>query len=311
MDQTPLLRLFRRQVTAEVSMLEEETNSAVGFRVEFKTPYLHLPVEIDKTQIGDDDNQLEFRPAAFRFFDWQSWAHIAGEICWLRERQVEVSGERQGFVSGFEYRVATVPTASDNLGIRLAEGIDGTARVLVNRDIRQMKFEPVYWMLERGDDGYHIVAINSNDLMVLIVSLSEIGSGNEQVYDKMIGRLTDWVRHRFKGKSQERTMLAFLVYVRDWGPLSMEPLYRGVKEVLTQLDITDAERILFDFYADNWGLRDNRHGRLLVVKTLEALGTQEARSALEAISIHTQSHNIPPDESRLIQNAIHTYKVET
>ncbi len=308
LDRTPLLRIFRRQVTAEVSMLAEETNIAVGFRVEFKTPYLHLPVEIDKIQIGSEENQLGFRPAAFRFFDWQSWAHMSGEIGWLRERQVEVSGETHDFVSGFEYRVADVPTASDNLGIRLAEGIDGTVSVLVNRDIRQMKFEPVYWMLERGEHGYHIVAINSNELMVLIVSLSEIGSGNEQIYDKMIARLTDWVRLSFKGKSQERAMLAFLVYVRDWGPLGMEPLYRGLKDVLTRLNITGAERILFDFYADNWGLRDNRHGRLLAVKTLEALETHEAHRALEAISAHTKSQNIPPEESQLIRNAIRSYE---
>ncbi|MBT3041560.1 MAG: hypothetical protein KME67_01775 [Candidatus Thiodiazotropha sp. (ex Codakia orbicularis)] len=308
LDRMPLLRVFRRQVTAEVSMLSEGIDITLGFLVEFKTPYLHLPVEIDKTQVGSEDNQLGFRPASFRFFDWQSWEHMTGEISWLRERQVGISGKTHDFVSGFEYRVAAVPTASDNLGIRLAEGIDGTARVLVNRDIRQMKFEPVYWMLERGSDGYHIVAINSNELMVLIVSLSEIGSGNEQIYEKMIARLTDWVRFRFKGKSQEHTMLAFLVYVRDWGPLGMEPLYRGIKDVLTRLDITGAERILFDFYADNWGLRDNRHGRLLVIKTLEVLETQDAHRALEAISAHTQSQNIPPEESQLIRNAIRTYK---
>lgn len=288
-------------------MLPEETAVALGFRVEFRSPYFRLPVEIDTAQIGSEEKQIGFTPAAFRLFDWQSWAHITGSINWLRERSISIGGQEHDFISGFEYRVSALPAASDSLGIRLAEGIEGTARVLVGRELKQMKFEPVYWMLERRDDDYRIVAINSNELMVLIVSLSEIGSGNEQINDKILERLTDWVKLKSKGKSQERTMLGFLVYVRDWGPLGMDPLYRGLKGVIAKLGITDAERILFEFYEDNWGLRDNRHGRLLAVRTLEALGTKKAHRALETISAHVKNQKISSEELKMIRSAVRAY----
>jgi hypothetical protein len=284
----------------------QEKKCGARFSVEFKTPYLRFPVEIEKAQIGFEEEKYRFRPEAFRLFDWQSWVHIEGEIDWQGEREMNLKGKRQVFITGFSYRVHDVPSAIGNLGIRLAEGVEGYTRVLCLRDIRRMKFDPVYWMLEPTDSSYNVVAIKDPDLMVLIVSLSEIGSGNRRVYDKSIRRLVEWVATELGNLNPEKTLLKFLRIVRDWGPLAMEPLYHGLKEAFEKLQIANQERIIFDFYADNWGLRDNRQGRLLAVKILEALATENARFILDEILALVRNQGIQPKERELIHGAICT-----
>ena len=306
LERIPLLRLLHRNITADVRVVKQENNCGAGLSVEFRTPYLHLPVEIEKAQIGFESEKYRFRPGAFRFFDWQSWVHIEGEIDWRGEREVNLKGRRVVFITGFSYRVHTVPSAIENLGIRLAEGVEGHTRVLWLRDIRRMKFDPVYWMLEPTDSSYNVVAIRDHELMVLIVSLSEIGSGNRRLYGKAVRRLVEWVATELGNQNSERTLLNFLIIVRDWGPLAMEPLYHGLKEALERLQIANQERIIFDFYADNWGLRDNRQGRLLAVKILEALATQKARFALHEILTLVRNQGIQPKERELIRKAIRT-----
>ncbi|MCP4408178.1 MAG: hypothetical protein GY807_10540 [Gammaproteobacteria bacterium] len=276
----------------------------MGFNVKFRTPYLHLPVKVEKTQIGIENEKNTFQPGAFRFFDWQSWAHIAGKIDWQGEHEANLKGKRLIFISGFSYRVHAVPSDIENLGIRLAEGVEGYTRVLWSRDIRRMRFDPIYWMLEPTNSSCKVVAIKDHKLMVMIVSLSEIGSGNMRLYDRAVRRLVEWVGTELVNLNPEKTLLKFLSIVRDWGPLNMNPLFHGLKEVLERLQIEDQERIIFDFYADNWGLRNNRQGRLLAVKTLEALATAKARRALHEILVLVKNQEVEPQERLLIRYAI-------
>jgi hypothetical protein len=49
-----------------------------------------------------------------------------------------------------------------------------------------------------------VVAIYDNDLMVLIVSLSSIGSGNKLVYSKSIRQLEDWIAFKLGRKHPEK-----------------------------------------------------------------------------------------------------------
>ncbi|MEN8130385.1 MAG: hypothetical protein ABFS45_09380 [Pseudomonadota bacterium] len=278
----------------------------MGFSVEFRTPYLHLPVEIEKAQIGVENKKCKFQPGAFRFFDWQSWVHIEGSIDWQGEREENLKGKSVVFITGFSYRVHEVPSAIENLGIRLAEGVEGYTRVLWHGDIRRMRFDPVFWMMEPTEHSCNVVAIRDHELMVMIVSLSEIGSGNRRLYDKAVRRLVDWVATELGNLPPEKTLLKFLRVVRDWGPLAMNPLYHGLKEVLERLQIPHQERIMFDFYADNWGLRNNHQGRRLAVKTLEALATKKAQYALHEILALVKNQGIQPQEQRLIREAIRT-----
>jgi hypothetical protein len=295
---------LHRNITADVRVIGQEKNHGTGFNVEFRTPYLHLPVEIEKAQIGFENETYRFRPEAFRLFDWQSWVHIEGEIDWLGQRTVNLKGKSVDLITGFRYRVHDVPSAIENLGIRLAEGVEGYIRVLWRCDIRRMRFDPVYWLLEPKDSSYKVVAIRDHELMVLVVSLSEIGSGNMQIYDRAIRRLEGWATTEMGKLKPEKALLKFLRVIRDWGPLAMEPLFLGLREVLERLQIANQERIIFDFYADNWGLRDNPRGRVLAVKILEALATKKARFALEEILALVRNQEIPPKERELIHKAI-------
>ena len=243
-------------------------------------------------------------PAAFRFFDWQSWAHLDGNIDWEGVRVVAVNGRKTEVVTGFEYRISTNSVVAENYGLRLAEGVDGTARTLVGRKIERMKFEPVYWMIEPAQTKYRVVSIYDNDLMVLIVSLSSIGGGDKLLYDQAVTQLEEWIVFKLGTRNPERTTLAFLRYVRDWGPLGMQPLFHGLKDVLHRLQIPDQERIYFEYYADNCGVGDNRLGRLLAVNMLEATGTRKARIALLEIYKFSKNQDIQPEELKHIKQAI-------
>jgi hypothetical protein len=295
---------MHRNITADLEILSREENISIGLRVKFITPYLNLPVAVEQTQIGYKDKDRRFTPAAFRFFDWHSWMHIEGKISWEGARPVDVKGTRTEVITGFVYKISDMSVPAENYGLRLAEGVDGAARILCSGEIKRMKFEPVYWMLEPRDTKYHVVAIYDNDLMVLIVSLSSIGSGNKLVYNKSIRQLEDWIAFKLGRKHPEKIALELLRYVRDWGPLRMDPLFYGLKEVLERLHVPDQERIHFEFYADNSGVVDNRHGRLLAVNMLKAVGTEKARVALNAIYDYTKNQNIQPEELDLIQGAI-------
>ena len=202
------------------------------------------------------------------------------------------------------YKISDISVPAGNYGIRLAEGVDGTVRVLLGGKIERMKFEPVYWMLEPTDTKHNVVAIYDNGLMALIVSLSSIGSGNRLVYNQAIGQLEEWIAFKLGRRNPEETTLAFLRYVRDWGPLRMEPLFYGLKEVLERMQVPGQENIYFEYYADNCGVGENRFGRLLAMSMLEAMGTRKARVALIEIYKLSKNQDIQPEELKLIKKAI-------
>jgi hypothetical protein len=300
----PLLGFVYPNVTAEVRVQKSAPAIAVEFSVRFKSPYFHFPVEVKKSQIGEVDADRKFHPSAFRFFHWDSWTHLDGVIEWLGERRVDIDGETVSVVTGFRYRVHAALARSANFGLRLAEGVEGTVWVLRKGRFIGLRFAPLYWMLEPKKDAFNVIAIKDTELAMLIVSLSDIGSGNPQVYDQAIKRLGEWASFKLVGKDREKAMLQFLCHIRDWGPLGMDPLFPGLAKVLEQMDVAEQERILFDFYADNWGIRNNRHGRLLAVKLLEALGTKKAIFFLQAVSGYVKNQVVAPEELELIRGAI-------
>jgi hypothetical protein len=277
---------------------------APTFRLEFQSPYLHQPLEVERSQIGQaSEGGARFTPAAFRFFDWGSWAHIDGEIEWRGGRQLVLNGKAVPLISGFTYRPAALPAGVGNVGLRVAEGVEGTLRVLREDAILPLPFEPGYWMLERSAQGWRVVPIRDADLMVLIVSLSEMGSGKGPAYASGVEHLWQWVTFHCGPDHPEHAMLKLMKYVRDWGPLGMMPLYRGLVEVLERLGVADKESILFELYADHWGVRDNPKGRLLAVRTLQALGTDAAGSALREILAYVRHRGLEPAELALITAA--------
>jgi hypothetical protein len=304
LERIPLLRYLHRNVTADIDIFGRDENVAIGLRIKFITPYLNLPVAVEKTQIGSDNVERRFTPTAFRFFDWHSWTHIEGNIDWEEARTVEVKGTKTQVITGFVYKISDISVPAEHYGLRLAEGVDGTARVLLGGKIERMKFGPVYWMLEPTDTKHNVVAIYDNDLMALIVSLSTIGSGNRQVYSQAIDQLEEWIAFKLGRRHPEKTTLALLRYVRDWGPLRLEPLFYGLKEVLERLQVPDLEKIYFEYYADNCGVGDNRFGRLLAVNMLEAMGTRKARVALIEIYKLSKNQDIQPEELKMIKKAI-------
>jgi len=85
--------------------------------------------------------------------------------------------------------------------------------------------------------------------------------------------------------------------------LGMAPLYRGLVEILDRLQVPDRERILFEYFADQVGVRDNRNGRLLAVRTLEALATDASRAALREILTYVQNRGLEPAEIVLLRGA--------
>ena len=130
-----------------------------------------------------------------------------------------IDGSEKAFVTGFSYSVKSIPSGTENLGIRLAEGVEGTVRVLIGKEIVQHRFVPGYWMLEPSQSGYKIIDIADAELMVLIVSLSEIGSGSQHLHASATQHLYQWVLFKLAGESKDKILIEFLKYVRDWGTL--------------------------------------------------------------------------------------------
>ena len=304
LDTAPRLRFFNRKITANITIIYADEWHGIRFRIDFLTPYFKLPVAVEKTQIGRETDDCLLQTASFRFFNWQTWAHIDGSIQWHGERVSTVRGNRKELITGFSYSVESIPTGIENLGVRLVEGVPGTVRVLAGEELVQYRFEPGYWMLEPGQSGYKIVPIADAELMVLIVSLSEIGSGNQRLYDSAMQHLRQWVLFKIKEKDREQTLLRLLKYVRDWGPLAMDPLFRGLTDMLQQLGLGNQEHVIYEFYADNWGVHDNWNGRLLAIKILDALATRRAHTALNSIFDFVKNRNIEAEELELIQRVI-------
>jgi len=303
-DRISWLRVFNRRITADIELTNSNETGDIRFRIDFHTPYFRLPVAVEKTQIGRVTSDGLLQPASFRFFDWNSWAHMDGAVQWHAEQISSAGGAATEFIEGFSYSVRNIPFGTENLGIRLAEGVAGTVRVLTDGGLVQFRFDPGYWMLEPCQSGYKIVPISDPELMVLIVSLSEIGSGNQRRYGSAMQHLHQWVGLKLGGKSKEQTLIEFLKYVRDWGPLGMEPLFHGLGEMLRQLELQNQEHVIFEFYADNWGVRNNWHGRLLAVRILEVLATKKAASALNAIYDYVKNRSIEAEELDIIIRAM-------
>ena len=99
------------------------------------------------------------------------------------------AGRESALVTGFSYRPGTLPECTGNLGLRVAEGVEGKLRVLWADRVEPLAFEPGYWLLEPGKEGYHVVPIRDQELMVLIVFLCEIGNGNPALYERAVEHL--------------------------------------------------------------------------------------------------------------------------
>ena len=299
----PLLKKVHRGITARIYLHDSEVDPGLFLQVDFETPFLHLPVEIDETQIGTQETTGVFRPGSFRFFDWHSGLHIEGRIICQSERNAIVDGKQTILASGFSYLIASPPSNVGILGLRIAEGIPGSIRFFWRNAIVTMPFDPGYWMLEKTDEGYRVLAIRDDELLQLIVSLSEIGGKQEALRKKAIQQLWEWVEFQGSGMDPELRMLDLLCHVRDWGPVGEPELYPGLGEVLGRLQVRGKEKILFEFFADNWGIRDNRNGRLLAIGLLEQLGTDAAGAALWELFRYARHRTSDPEELTLIQDA--------
>ncbi len=301
----PLLRRLHRGVTADITVLGAQHRGA-AIRVDFRSPYFGLPVSVDEAQIGAADLGRRLRPAAFRFFDWQTWTHIDGNVEWRGERGVQVKGNDVDFITGFVYRIPELPRVIGNFGLRLAEGVEATVRIACGEKVARVPFEPVCWLLEDTPEGFRPVPIQSNKLMGLIVALFDLGSDEPGVFANAVNRLQQWAELNLDSRKPFRRVSLFLRYIRDWGPLGRTPMFLGVVLALQRLQVQEPARHLFDFFADNWGVRNNPSGRLLAVRLLEALADERSQGALQAILELASNQNIAPRELELIHAAINT-----
>jgi hypothetical protein len=298
----PVLRLLYRTVTADLLILPPVGGVALGFKVEFRSPYFRVPVSVDKSQIGQAKMEQWLEPGAFRLFDWQTWAHIDGSVEWHGERCMFSKGQQLDLITGFGYRVPELPEGIGNLGLRLAEGVEGNLRIGCGSALAQVSFEPGFWLLDATLRGFRPIPIKSYKLMGLIVALFDIASGNRRIAGRAVSRLRQWVECNIGAEKPFTGTRKFLGYVRDWGPLGRGPLCQGIIDVIEQLQVADIERELFDFVADNWGIWSNRNGRVLAVRLLGTLNTRPAKAALEAIYEFVRHGDVSDEELHLIRS---------
>ena len=297
----PLLRRLHRAVSAEIGLTR--AGARLGVSVDFRSPYLWRPVRVARSQVGDQEAD-RFVPAAFRLFDWHTWIHIDGRVTWRGSLRAGGESGDEESILGFDYEVRLPSPPPSTLGLRLAEGVEGHVRLFDGITLRTTAFQPQYWVMEPLADSGRVTAIRDTELAMLIVSLSELGSDNPGTHAKAVDRLEHWARFKLQKRGGERVLLELLAGTRDWGPGGMKPMFQGIAEVLERLEIHDQERVLFDFYADNWGVRNNPAGRALVVKILGSLGTGAALATLRSIAGYVENRAMPPEELALIAGTL-------
>ena len=297
----PLLRRLHRAVSAEIGLTR--AGAGLGILVDFRSPYLWRPVRVARSQVGEQEGD-RFVPAAFRLFDWHTWKHIDGRAAWRGSLRTGSESGGEESVLGFSYEVRLPSPPPSTLGLRLAEGVEGHVRLFDGDTLRTTRFQPQYWVIEPLLDAGRITAIRDTELAMLIVSLSELGSDDPGTHAKAVDRLEHWARFKLQKRGGERVLLELLAGIRDWGPGGMSPMFQGIAEVLERLKIRDQERVLFDFYADNWGARNNPAGRALVVKILGSLGTDAALATLRSIAGYVENRAMPPEELALIARTL-------
>ena len=299
----PLLHHLHRDVTAHVRLGDASAETDLEISVEFQSPYLRLPLEVRESQIGKSGDEA-FTPAAFRLFDWHTWAHIDGRMAWQEERVSETVAGDETVIRGFRYHVDMNRLAAATLGLRVAEGVEGTIGILVGDGMESVRFQPQYWILDLRSSTRRVTPIRDTELAMLLVSLAELSSDRPATHEKAVDRLEQWATHKKQKRSGEQLLVELLIRIRDWGPAGAESMFAGVTELLRRLDIAGQERILFEFYAENWGVRNNPAGRRIAVNLLQALATKKARFTLEAILEFVRNQAVGEDEVAGIRRAI-------
>ena len=225
-------------------------------------------------------------------------------MAWQEERVSETVAGDETVIRGFRYHVDMNRLAAATLGLRVAEGVEGTIGILVGDGMESVRFQPQYWILDLRSSTRRVTPIRDTELAMLLVSLAELSSDRPATHEKAVDRLEQWATHKKQKRSGEQLLVELLIRIRDWGPAGAESMFAGVTELLRRLDIAGQERILFEFYAENWGVRNNPAGRRIAVNLLQALATKKARFTLEAILEFVRNQAVGEDEVAGIRRAI-------
>ncbi len=271
--------------TATVAILRDEWEEMIGFSVQYMesdaSDIQTVFVDEERMLLGYTNAEGKRQERAMRFFHFSNWINIPGRIIVSDDQQIRrnVDGQEKSFVSGFTF-VADAPlTDADYLGLRMVEGMfmpEGEGYFVVKGDdIVIEQFDTAYYFITPHSESREITAIQDEMWVFPVIYAFYIASGNnkfpEYKYREGLQGLTQWCQ--MKGVP----IIELLEHLWAQGPRRWMPLYHGLVRVISQLELIDVEKCIYEFYR----CHEEPSARIFAVRLLGALKTGIAVQYLE------------------------------
>jgi len=271
--------------TATVAILRDEWNEMTGFSVQYvqNSSSEAKPAFVDEERmlLGYTNTEGMPQERAMRFFHFSNWENIPGRIIVNGDQRIlrYADGQDKSFISGFTF-IADTPLADSNyLGLRMVEGMfmpEGEGySVVKGDDIVVAQFDTAYYFMTPHSESREITAIQDEMWVFPVIYAFYIAAGDnkfpEYKYREGLQGLTQWYRMK------SVPIIALLEHLWAQGPRRWMPLYHGLARVISQLELTNIEKCIYEFYR----CHEEPSARIFAVRLLGSLKTGIAVQYLE------------------------------
>jgi hypothetical protein len=282
--------------TAKVAILRNEWKEMIGFSVQYMESDAFdaqiVFVDEQRMLLGYTNADGKPQERAMRFFRFSTWINIPGHFIVSDNQRIRrnVDGQEKSFVSGFTFMADAPLTDATYLGLRMVEGIfmpEGKGYFVVKGDdIVMEQFDTAYYFITPHSESREITAIQDEMWVFPVIYAFYIASGNnkfpEYKYREGLQRLVEWYQMK------DVPAIDLLEHLWAQGPRRWMPLYHGLVRVFSQLELTNIEKTIYEFYQRH----EEPSARIFAVRLMGALKTGNAVQYLE----HTIQPRLATDD---------------
>jgi hypothetical protein len=271
--------------TATVAILRNEWKEMIGFSAQYMESDASdaqiVFVDEERMLLGYTNAEEKRQERAMRFFHFSNWINIPGRIIVSDDQRIRKNfdGQEKSFVSGFTFIADAPLTDSNYLGLRMVEGMfmpEGEGYFVVKGDnIVIEQFDTAYYFMTPHSESREITAIQDEMWVFPVIYAFYIAGGNnkfpEYKYREGLQGLIQW--YQMKGVP----VIDLLEHLWAQGPRRWMPLYHGLYRVISQLELINVEKCIYEFYR----CHEEPSAHIFAVRLLGALKTGIAVQYLE------------------------------